>query len=202
MTEPFISRQDLTDYLGRDVTSDDGALIAINAASDMCRTFSEQEFTPVTGDTVALDGSGTDCVLLPERPVNTVGTVVVNGVTKGTLDYVSTTDGKLFATSGTADWTTWSNEFTTGSCWIRGGTAIWPAGRQNIVVTYDHGYETGGSADVPRDVRMVALAIASRLFVQTVAAAETLGPASVRYHTAPPDLTAGEQMILRKYRTT
>lgn len=195
--DPFISRADLSDYIGRDVSNDDGATIAINAACDMVRTVAEQLFSPVT-DTVALDGTGTDFIQLPERPVNAVGTVVVNGVTKGTLDYVSTTDGKLFATSGTANWTTWAN----GWSWLRGGTAVWPAGRQNVVVTYDHGYVDGTAAAVPADVRMVALALASRLAVQGPAMAETQGTDSIRYAAASTDLTNGEQMILRKYRTT
>ena len=139
---------------------------------------------------------------LPERPVTNVGTVVVNGVTKGTLDYVSTSDGKLFASSGTAQWTTWNNDFTTGWCWIRGGTAFWPAGRQNVVVTYDHGYTDGTVAAVPADVRMVALSLASRLALQGPAMAETVGSDSVRWATASTDFTNGEAMILRKYRTT
>lgn len=196
MADPFISRQDLSDYIGRDVSGDDGATIAINAACDIVRTVAEQMFTPVT-ETIALDGTGTDCVLLPERPVNAVGTVVVNGTAKGSLDYVSTTDGKLFATDGTANFTTWA----TGWTWIRGGTACWPLGRQNVVVTYDHGYASGTAADIPDDVRMVALALASRLVIQGVAVFEAVGSDSIRYAGPATDLTNGEQMILRKYRT-
>lgn len=193
--DPFISAQDLSDYIGRDVTNDDGSIIAINAACDMVRTMAEQLFTPIT-DTVALDGTGTDLILLPERPVNAVGTVVVNGVTKGTLDYVSTTDGKLFATSGTANWTTWE----TGWSWIRGGTAKWPEGRQNVVVTYDHGYVDGTVAAIPSDVRMVALALASRMAIQGVAASETQGTDAIRYAGNSTELLAGERAILYKYR--
>ncbi len=196
--DPFISRTDLTDHMGRDVTQDNGAIIAINAACDTCRRISEQMFTPVTADELALDGSGTDCLLLPERPVNAVGTVVVNGVTKGTLDFCNTTDGKLFATDGTANWTTWSN----GWSWLRGGSAIWPLGRQNVVVTYDHGFQTDGITDIPADVRGVALNIAERLVIQGVAIFETVGADSIRYAGAAGDLLPGELMILRQYRTT
>lgn len=192
--DPFISRQDLSDHLGRDVTADDGATIAVNVACDMVRTMAEQLFTPLT-DTVALDGSGTDFLELPERPVNNVGTVVMNG---GTLvensDYAWATDGRLFRTSGTS-FTTWTNGWT----WIRGGTAFWPPGRQNIVVTYEHGYDNGG-ADVPDDVRGVALALAARIFVQTVNAAETQGTDSKRYAANSTDFTSGEKMILDKHR--
>ena len=36
--------QDLTDYIGRDVTSDPGALMAIDAACDTIRDITEQDF--------------------------------------------------------------------------------------------------------------------------------------------------------------
>jgi hypothetical protein len=67
------------------------------------------------------------------------------------------------------------------------------------VVTYQHGY---ADADLPRDVRMVALSIASRLVVQGVASEESNGPVSVKYATPATDLTAGELRILQKYRNT
>jgi hypothetical protein len=76
---------------------------------------------------------------------------------------------------------------------------IWPEGRQNITVTYQHGY---ADADLPRSVRMVALAIASRLVVQGVAVEESNGPVSVKYANAATDLTAGELRILQRYRQT
>ena len=37
--------QDLTDYTGRDLTSDPGALMAIDAACDTIRDITEQDFT-------------------------------------------------------------------------------------------------------------------------------------------------------------
>lgn len=196
MADAFITTTELGDLIGKDLSSDDGATLAVDMACEACRTVAEQLFTPLS-ETIALDGTGTDCLLLPERPVNAVGTVVVNGVTKGSLDYVSTSDGKLFATSGTAQWTTWSN----GWCWIRGGTAYWPEGRQNVVVTYDHGYIDGTVTVVPDDVRMVALQLASRIVIQGVAAAESVGQNTVRYGTNATDLTNGEKAILRKYRS-
>ena len=76
-------------------------------------------------------------------------------------------------------------------------TLIWPAGRQNVTVTYDHGWP---DEDIPRDLRMVALAIATRLFVQGPSAQETIGDVSVRYAANATDLTAGELRILNKYR--
>lgn len=187
MPDPFISRQDLTDYLGRDVTADDGALIAIDAACEICRSLTEQSFNEAT-DTITLDGTGTDALLLPELPVSNAGTVTVSGGT--VTDYVLKDDGLLirkYPDPVTVDY--WSDE--------RPPTVVWPAGRQNVEVTYDHGY---ADEDLPRDVRLVALSIASRLVVQGVASQETVGETSVRYGTNATDLTAGEKAILRKYK--
>lgn len=186
MAAPFVSRQDLTDYLGRDVTADAGALIAVDSASQMCRTISEQSFTRGT-TTDYFNGTGTDALLLPELPVNSVGTVSVSDssapptwTTAGTADYAINGDGILYATNtaGTALF---------GTCW--------PKGRHNIAVTYDHGYDS-----VPEDVRMVALSIASRLLVQGPASFEVLGDAQVRYAAESTAVMPTEKLILRKYR--
>jgi hypothetical protein len=120
----------------------------------MCRTIAEQDFNAGTA-TVSLDGTGGDSLVLAHFPVANAGTVIVNG---GTItDYMLTANGLLLR--GTA-----------------GGTPrpTWPQGRQNVTVTYEHGYQT---VDLPRDVRMVALSIASRMIVQGVAKSETLGDA-------------------------
>ena len=92
---PFISVQDLTDYLGRDVTSDPGALMAADATCDIIRDITEQDFNQAT-DTVSLDGTDTDALVLPQRPVIAAGTVTVNGGTVS--DYIPpTSDGFLYA---------------------------------------------------------------------------------------------------------
>lgn len=184
---PFISRQDLTDYLGRNVNSDDGALAAVDAACDICRDIAEQTFNRVLGDTVTLDGTGTDALLLPELPVSAAGTVSLRDpegtwTTAGTADYTLNGDGILLATNASG---TFAN--------------TWPTGRQNIRVTYEHGY---ADADLPRSVRMVALTIASRLIVQGVAQFESDGGGSIRYAVNSTDLTNGEKAILRKHRRT
>jgi hypothetical protein len=179
MPDPFISAQDLTDWLGRDVTNDDGAIIALDAACDMVRTFAEREFNAASG-TFTLDGTGTDALLLPQLPVTAAGTVTVDG--DAVTEYTLNGNGILFR--GTA------------GCDPR---PVWPAGRQNVEVTCDYGY---ASADLPRDVRMVALSVAARIMVQGVAVEETVGQVRVKYAVAATDLTNGERAILRKYRHT
>lgn len=182
MPDPFISQQDLSDYLGRDVTSDPGALMACDAACDMIRDLAEQDFNAST-ETVNLNGTGTDCLLLPQRPVLTAGTVLVNGGT--VTDYIAPTpEGFLYR--GTT---------SSSSCW----GSVWPRGRQNIRVTYDFGYEVLPTNNVPRSIRMVALAIANRLVIQGAAQSETVADVTVNYGMAATDLTAGERNILYHY---
>ena len=183
----FISVDDLTDQVGRDLSADDGAVIAVDSACDIVRTITEQDFSPIS-ETVRLDGTGTDTILLPQVPVSAAGTVVVNGGTLTASDYAVTENGHLVRTDGTADWSTWTTTV--------GPTGHWPLGRGNVSVTYDHGY--GGT--VPSDVRAVALAIAARIVTQGGAIAETVGPVAKRYAVASTDLTNGERAILRKHR--
>ena len=73
---------------------------------------------------------------------------------------------------------------------------IWPRGRQNVTVTYDHGYADG---DVPQDVRLVAIQLAMRLIVQGVAQSETIRDTTVNYGMSADDLTANETRILAAY---
>lgn len=186
MADPFISRQDLTDHLGKDVTSDDGALIAVDAACDIVRDVAEQTFNRGTS-TVVLDGTGTDALMLPELPVVSVSSVAASDsagswTTAGTADYSLNGDGVLFATN-----TAGTSSF--GSTWAYG--------RQNYRVTYVHGY---ADADLPRSVRRVALEVASRLFLQGPKLFESFGDVNVRYAAESTALMPTERLVLAKYR--
>lgn len=185
-TDPFISTTDVVDYIGRGGTTDPGMLIAVDAACDICRDIAEQNFNADTS-TVTLDGTGTDSLLLPQLPVTAAGTVVVAGGT--VTDYVLNGNGILFRKATGTD-VDYCDAYR---------TLTWPAGRQNIEVTYDHGY---ADADIPRSVRMVALQVAARIVVQGVALEESLGDNRVKYAVAATDLTRNELRILRKHRPT
>ena len=186
---PFISTQDLSDYIGRDAT-DAGGTIVIDAACNMVRTLAEQSFDEAT-DTITVDGTGTDAIVLPEQPATNVGTVNLissSGGTTAVTDYALKDNGVLVRMPGSAIYTS-DDYYWPASCW--------PNGRQNVEVTYTHGY---GTADFPTDVRMVALSIASRLFLQGPASFEQLGDSQIRYGTNSTDITAGERAIIHKYR--
>lgn len=186
----FITVTEVGDYIGRDLSSDDGATLAVSFACETVRTLTEQDFTPVVGGTAILDGTGTDTLLLPQVPVSAAGTVVVNGTTQDDGSYTVTADGKLIRTGGTAFYSTWSQD----GCPIN----YWPQGRQNITVTYDYGF--AGTA--PDDIRMVALMIAQRLVTQGGATEETVGQVRKKYAVSASDLTNGEQAIIRKYKVS
>jgi hypothetical protein len=178
MPDPFISTQDLVDYIGIGGTADAGMLIATDSACDMVRTIAERTFNYVPGDVITLDGTGTDALPLPDGPIAAAGTVVVNGGT--VTDYMLGRNGILFRGTAGID-----------------PRPVWPIGRQNVTVTYDHGYQ---EIDLPRDVRRVALELAARMVVQGPAKSETVGSVSITYATASTDLTPTEALILSKYR--
>ena len=71
MADPIITAQDVVDLVGRGDTSDPGIAIAIAAASDTVRTFTERVITQTDG-TATLDGHGGDALLLPQLPVQSV----------------------------------------------------------------------------------------------------------------------------------
>lgn len=167
----LITVQELSDYLGRNMAGDAGATLAVDMASEAVRTEAGQAFNEIT-DTLLLDGSGTDVLVLPKVPVASITSVTVGGT--AATDYVES-NGMLVKTS------------TAG---------VWTKGRRNVEVKYKHGYS---STKIPDDVRMVALALAARLVVQGPAMAETNGDVNVRYAVAATDLTNNELRILRKH---
>jgi hypothetical protein len=175
--DPFISAQDLSNYLGRDVSADNGTLICLDAACDIVRDIAEHPVNSGTA-TLSFDGTGTDAIVLPYHPITAAGTVTVAG--SAVTDYMLAANGVLLR----------------GSAGVL-PRPVWPEGRQNVQVTFEYGYLP---QDIPRSVRMVALSIATRLMVQGPALRETLGDASVQYATAATDLTNGERRVLQRFR--
>jgi predicted lactoylglutathione lyase len=193
LPDPFIDRDDLGAKLNQDLSASDAALIAIDSACDVCRTLSEQDFNQAIEDEIVLDGSGTEILLLPQYPVGAITSVSED---KGDplvedADFVvNAATGALVRTPSSQGYI--SNNFSTKP-WV-----VWNLGRQNIAITYDHGWDY---PDIPRDVRMVALAIAERFFLQTAGVtSESLGSRSVSYKSEATDVTANELRILLKYK--
>lgn len=171
MATAFITPTELSAFLGRDITSDDGAQSAVDMACATVETVAGQVVKEATS-TILLDGTGTDVLILPGFPAASVTSVAVADAAD--TDYVLD-NGMLFKTTG-----------------------VWAKGRRNVEVKYKHGHT---SSAIPDDVKMVALNLAGRLLVQAPknALEETNGDVRIKYATAPTDLTANELRILRRH---
>jgi hypothetical protein len=149
MTTPFISTEDLGTYMGQDLTASDLAVVAVDAACESVRTYLDRRLN-LTTDTVRVDGSGTDALML-QGPIVNVDTITENDSAVSEDDYVLG-DSMIFKLGG-----------------------VWSPGRLNIVVAYTYGYavteaEVGAdSGDVgviermPSDIREVALELAQSI---------------------------------------
>jgi hypothetical protein len=158
--EPFISVEDLNAFMEGTLTG--GELltsIALDGGCQMVRDELKQTVNLVRDDIETHDGSGAEGLLLNELPVLEVTLVTEDDVdlTEGT-DYVVVPG--------------------TGILWRKGGVTWpfhWSRGRQNIEVTYDHGYaiseddvedlsEPAVDVDrVPSSIRLAALEAAARV---------------------------------------
>lgn len=182
-TTPFISRADLGDFLHRagELDDDDLALVAVDSACEELRRLTGQNFNE--GETtVLLDGSNTRSLILPQAPVSEIASVKVNDELVDAGDYVVTDGGVLrrVKVNGTAL-----------SSWSTG----WPWGAMNVEVAYSHGFD-----EVPRDLRMLALTLAGRIYEQGIVKQETVGGSTSTFSVdGPLDLTRTEERIVRRY---
>jgi hypothetical protein len=172
MAAPFISEDDLGTYLGYELV-EDKATLCVEGACDLVRNRTGQAFDEVKEETITLDGSGTDAVVLPQLPVTEVIAV--------TDDETELEDFRL----------------TQAGILQRTDAGVWTRGRGKVEVTYSYGYT---AETVPREVRVLALTLAARLYQQGIVASETVGATSVTYSTDSLTLTAGEKAILKRYR--
>jgi hypothetical protein len=188
MPEPFISRDDLADHLhlpAGALDEDEAALQAVDAACDDLRDRTGQLFNHVADETILMDGTGTDALLLPQLPVEEVSSVVVQGY--------ESAEGYAFALHDSG---------VLLRIWEPTGTVVasearWPKGRNNVELTYTHGY---ADADFPRSIRMLAVRMAARFYQQAPGVVfESLGQHSVRYDTDAGALSSAEALIVRKH---
>lgn len=167
--DPFITVEELSDKIGRDVSSDPGATLAVDGACAVCRTIAEQDFSSVT-ETVALDGTGSDVLILDRVPVTRITSVTVGDDLDTT--YVAS-KGMLFKQVG-----------------------VWPLGRRNVSVKYQSGYSE--IPDDIRKVALDLAA--REVLQGVAAAEANGDVNVRYGVPAASDLTANELRILRKYR--
>jgi hypothetical protein len=187
MPAPFISRSDLAVKMGLadDALEDsEKALQAVDAACDWIRDLTGQEFNRSEDDTILMDGTGRDALLLPQLPVESVASVTVAGEEEWMgYSYELHDSGVLMRTWEAFDIT------------VAASSAIWPKGRNNVEVTYTHGYSDD---EFPRSVRMLALERAERIYKGSSGVVfETLGQRSVRY--GETDLSSSDELIIRRH---
>lgn len=166
---------------------------ALDLASDIIRGYTRNHISTVT-ETAQFEGSPSDCIVLPQRPVTAVTAVSVTDRAGAT---------SVIAPAG---WT-----------WTRGGNlrridgSSWGGTDATVTVTYTHGL-----AAVPGDVKAIALALARRMTVNPDGyVREAIGSYNVGYATtdgqqigqgsgqgsgASVHLLSVEKMTLNRYR--
>lgn len=180
---PFISTADLSALLGEDVTADPLAIIALDSACEIIRSYVGQRLNFDALDVVSLHGNGRGALILPEIPVVDIASVVEDDEVLDPEDYFAISSGLLYKATL---YDTWS------------------PGIRNVVVTYSHGYAvleldveddpddtTPKPNRMPADIRRVALALSRRVFVASgsvsetgTKASESITPSSYAYTNA------------------
>jgi len=143
---PFVTADELRMAAQEPSLSDDEALWLCRWASDSVRAELNQMVNVVEDDTVTLNGTGGQIVLLPEIEVRDVSAVVLgNDWLEPEVDYLWDSAGCLYRLHPSPS-----------SAWQR----FWPRRPRALVVTYDHGWAVGSVAW--RAAASVALSIALR----------------------------------------
>lgn len=174
MSDSFASAQDLAQYIGVQVPDDLARMQAhLRSASATIRGFCGQTLSTVANDVVVLPPIERDTLLLPERPVTAISSILV-GVS-GYTNYRFTTAGLIVELSGLF--------------WSTGAT-----------VTYNHGYAEG--TDEYEEIRTICIDAASRAYtLNERSASEFLGSTLAESAGYAPEtfLTQGEKMRLANF---
>lgn len=187
----FAESSELQARLGITFTADEHirAETLLALASGLIQQETKQTIALVTGDVITIPGSFADRVRLKERPVVSVASVVLNGISivQGTGFYV---DGDELIRMN------WNSESSfrglASSGW---GFPWWP-----LVVTYTHGYSV-----VPQLAKTICMEMAARVWVNPGSVIqEAVAGVQTTYapYSAPPRgllLTADEKNDLRKF---
>ena len=185
---PFATSDDLAARLGVTLSTDEqtraDALLA--SASGLIQAEARQVIELVTDDVLELRGTSDDRVRLPERPVVSVASV--------TLDGVTLTEGIDFYLDGSA--------LVRMPTYLLGLLDGYPGGgfgnpSQVLAVTYTHGYET-----IPEVFKSVCLEAVVRVWVNPGAVVgERHGSEQVQYMNGAPTgllLTDVERRTIRR----
>lgn len=161
------------------------AVLALDSAEALIRTYCDQSFDLIEDDIVLLDGTGSRSLLLPQLPIIAVTSV-------STFDE-DDTETEL-------DPSEYVVTETNGILWRKSHRDVWCRGIANVSVTYDHGY-----AELPADLMGAIMDIAARGLASSVGGevqAEAIGTYSVTYADSASGggLQDGERLVLDRYR--
>jgi len=200
--------EDVVAIIQRDLTPAEqtSATRLIPMASALVRRYTRQNITQTVDDTIVLPGNWDNVLALPQRPVTSVKSVLING--KAPVYQVwRSIDDTLFMGTGAyqPDYGVmlWGGNALWGPAGSNTGPqatgATWQGPQAQITVTYTHGYD-----EVPGDIvnivaGMVALAIASPVGV----ASEQIGGYKVGYNRSEGgsmQLQEADKQTLNYYR--
>jgi hypothetical protein len=196
---PFGTVGQMSSYLRIEIPPTDiVANLALAAATVAIQQYTDQLITQTT-ETVILDGTGNDTMLLPELPVTDVTEVVVDVDTSNpqtlqpqsagsNADYtwVGGEEGLLIRRRG--QFILWQGLFNAKY-------GHWPDRWQSVQVTYTHGWPT-----IPTDLQLLCAIIAARAFAQDGANSETVGTYVAQYAAQPGQIAPAEKTILDRYK--
>ena len=175
------------------------ARLALAAATSLIQGYTDQLIAQVTDETVVLDGSGTDTMLLPELPVTDVSNVIVNSDTSfpmTLLNQTSESDAEYTFVGGNKGLLIRrQGRFVNYGDDQTAQFGCWPRRRQSVTVTYTHGYPV-----IPAELQLLCVTVASRAWAQDGATQETVGTYIAQYAGQPGVLTADEMKMLGRYR--
>lgn len=200
-TLPFATVDMMSSYLRVEISPVDViARLALAAATSMIQDYTDQLIAYVEDETVILDGSGNNTMLLPELPVTSVSLVIQDSDTsfpKTLLDqsngsnaeytFVGGRKGMLIRRKGR--FVSYGDDQTAQY-------GCWPGRRQSVTVTYTHGYPV-----IPAELQLLCVTVASRAWAQDGATQETVGTYIAQYAGQPGVLTEAEMKMLGRYRT-
>ena len=205
---PLAITDDVAAILGRALTAPEitYATRLLAMASGIVRRYTRQDLTLVTGDVITVPGTWGHTIMLPQRPVTAITSVVINGANPAYAswklidDELSILTGSFQPDYGSSLW---------------GGTGLWgPAGsyigpqatgaswqgpQAVVTITYSHGYAT-----IPDDIAnevagMAALQMSSPVGIDK----EVVGGYQAVYAKSPVggmSLTAESKSVLNFYR--
>ena len=199
---------DVSAILQRDLTSQEQTYASrlITQASALVRSWTRQTITQVVDDVVTLPGNWSNQLALPQRPVTSVSSVVINGASSPYTQCTLIENSLMLGTGAfQPDYGSmyWGGPNLWGPAGSNNGPqatgASWQGPQSSITVTYTHGF-----AEVPADITnvvagMVALAVASPVGVNQ----EKIGGYQVSYTRSEGgsmSIQPSDEKILKKYR--